>query len=139
VLYMVIVFFYVMKTNFNIVYMDQKKQEKELIIVKRGQHFSTIKTADIAYIYTENDITYIIDGNGKKFIASSNLNKLEQELGRSFFRANRQFIINIHFLESFRSFEKTKLVVKMNVDDAKNTIYISQVTAPKFKEWVFNF
>jgi len=128
-----------MKTNFNIVNMDNKKQEKELIIVKRGLHFSTIKTVDIAFIYTENDVTYIIDGNGKKFISSSNLNKLENELGRSFFRANRQYIINIHFLESFRTYQKTKLLVKMNIDDPKSTIYISQVTAPKFKEWIFNF
>ena len=128
-----------MKTNFNIVDMEKKKEEKQLIIIKKGLNYSTIKTTDIAFIYTENDVTYIMDGTGKKFISSSNLNKLENELGRSFFRANRQYIINIHFLESFRTYQKTKLLVKMNVDNPKSTIYISQVTAPKFKEWIFNF
>jgi len=112
---------------------------KKLLIVRRGIHFYTIKTSDVAFIYTVDETTFIVDREGKKTFCSTSLNKIEEQLDGFYFRANRQYIINIDFIKSFRIHDKTKLIVEMKMDDDTAVIHISQVTAPKFKEWIAAF
>ena len=114
-------------------------KEKQLLIIKKGITYLTLKTAEIALIYTLKDVTYIVNREGKKFSYAQNLNRLEQELDHRFFRANRQYIININYIRSFRAHEKSKLLVEVNVNNTIVPITISQITAPKFKEWVAGF
>jgi DNA-binding LytR/AlgR family response regulator len=112
---------------------------KRLLIVKRGMSYYTIKTGDIAFIYTVDETTFIVDKQGRKTFCGTSLNKIEEQLDDYFFRANRQFIINIDYIKSFRIHDKTKLIVEMKVDDDKAVIHVSQITAPKFKEWITKF
>ena len=96
---------------------------------------------NIALFYSENKIVYAIDQHGKKYITENNLSELEQELDQSFFfRANRQYIININHLKSFRTYERVKLKVDMNpgVLHEECHIVISQETAPAFKKWIYS-
>jgi len=113
--------------------------KRKLLIVKRGCHYFTFNVSDIAFIYSVGETTYIIDKEGKKFFCSLSLNKIEHELDHHFFRANRQYIINIDYIRSFRIHEKKKLIIEMKVDDVKGVVQISQVTAPKFREWISAF
>lgn len=117
----------------------RRVKEKQLLIIKKGITYLTIKTEEIALIYTLKDITYIVNREGKKFSYAQNLNRLEQELDNRFFRANRQYIININYIRSFRAHEKSKLLVEVNINNSTVPITISQITAPKFKEWVAGF
>ncbi|HZH95608.1 MAG TPA: LytTR family DNA-binding domain-containing protein [Flavisolibacter sp.] len=119
--------------------MGTEPKKKEFIIIKKGLHYFLLKTSDIAYIYMENDITYIIDQGGARYVCFENLNSLEAKLDDCFFRANRQYIVNVDFIKSFRMHEKSKIIVEMKVNESKNTIHVSQVTAPKFKEWILKF
>jgi DNA-binding LytR/AlgR family response regulator len=112
---------------------------KKLLIVRRGIHFYTIKTSDVAFIYTVDETTFIVDKEGKKTFCSTSLNKIEEQLDGFFFRANRQYIVNIEFIKSFRIHEKSKLILEMKIVDDTAIIHISQVTAPKFKEWIAAF
>ena len=119
--------------------MEKKLRRKEFIIIKKGLSHYLLKTSDIAYIFMENEITYIIDKNGTIYICFQNLNALEEQLDHCFFRANRQYIINVDFIKSFRVYERSKIVVEMTVNEQNTPIHISQATAPKFKEWIANF
>ena len=117
----------------------KRVKEKQLLIIKKGITYLTVKTEEIAMIYTLKDVTYIVNREGKKFSYAQNLNRLEQELDNRFFRANRQYIININYIRSFRAHEKSKLLVEVSINNATVPITISQITAPKFKEWVAGF
>ena len=62
---------------------------------------------------------------------------MEEELDRhTFFRANRQHIINIGFVKSFKPCENVKLLVETSIPDINHSIIISQETAPKFRKWM---
>ena len=128
-----------METNSEMNFVESMPGLKKLLIVKRGLHYYTIKTRDIAFIYTINETTFIIDKDGKKSFYSTSLNKIETQLDHYFFRANRQCIIHLEFIKSFCIYDKTKLIVEMKVDDDKAEVHISQVTAPKFREWISKF
>ena len=82
-------------------------------------------------------MVYVFDKHGKKFVTDRTLNELEAELDDSvFFRANRQYIINLGFVKSFKPYEKVKLQVDLNVPDINHFIIISQNTAPNFRKWI---
>ena len=52
------------------------------------------------------------------------------------FRANRQYLINMIFIRSFKAFQKVKLQVDMNIRELEEPVIISQQTSPAFKKWM---
>jgi DNA-binding LytR/AlgR family response regulator len=112
-------------------------KKKTRLLVKRGIENISLKMEDVAMFYTENKIVYVIDKNGKKFIIDKTLNELETELDKTiFFRVNRQYIVNLSFVKSYRPYEKVKLQVDLIVPDNNYFIIISQNTAPVFRKWI---
>ena len=107
--------------------------------MKKGTENISLKLEDVVLFYTENKIVYVIDRSGKKYLADKNLSLLEQELDNSvYFRANRQYIININYVRGFKSFEKVKLQVDLTMPDLNHSIIVSQEMAPVFREWMLN-
>jgi DNA-binding LytR/AlgR family response regulator len=92
---------------------------------------------DIAAIYTRNKLVYVIDRDHKKYLIDKKLMELEEQLDEDiFFRANRQYIININFVKSFSPFERVKLRVELNITGFEEDVIISQHVAPAFKKWM---
>jgi len=92
---------------------------------------------DVVLIYTENKLTYVLDKEGRKYICEKNLADLVMLLDRErFFRANRQYIVNMEYIRSYRSYGKSKLQVELILTDAKHSIIVSQETAPHFRSWI---
>ena len=113
--------------------------KKKRIVVKKGMENISLRLDDVVMFYTENKIVYVIDRFGKKYLGDKNLGELEQYLDEeTFFRANRQYIVNINFIKGFKTFEKVKLQVDLSVAEINHTIIISQETAPQFREWMYN-
>lgn len=114
-----------------------KPKGRARLLVKRGIENIPLKTEEIVLIYTENKLVYVIDKNGKKYVTEKHLSELEEELDHAvFFRANRQYIINIEFVKSYRSFEKVKLQVDLSLTSLSHQIIISQEMAPGFRKWI---
>ena len=113
--------------------------KKKRLLVKKGMENISLRMEDIVIFYTENKIVYVIDRSGKKFLSDKNLAELEQSLDENiFFRANRQYIININFIKGFKSYEKVKLQVDLTIPELNHCIIVSQETAPLFREWMYN-
>ena len=113
-------------------------RKKTRLIVKKGLENISLRLEDVVLFYTENKIVFVIDRYGKKFLADKNLGELEEELDDvAFFRANRQYIININFVKGFKSFEKVKLQVDLVLPELNHCIIISQETAPAFRKWMY--
>jgi len=116
-----------------------ERKKRTRLIVKKGAENIFILLGNIVFFYTENKIVFAIDQAGKKYVVNGNLSTLEPELDSNiFFRANRQYIINISHVKSFRTYERVKLKVDMNSDELNNKyfIIISQETAPAFRKWI---
>lgn len=117
---------------------EQMKKRKTRLIVKKGMENIALKLDDVALIYTESKVVFVIANNEKKYIYDKNLSELEQELDKSiFFRANRQCIVNINYIRGFKPFEKVKLQVDLTFANLPNKIIVSQETSPHFKKWIY--
>jgi DNA-binding LytR/AlgR family response regulator len=125
--------------SFNNLIQLMNVKKKARLIVKKGNENISIKIEDVVLFYTENRVVYIFDKEGKKYLSDKTMNDLEAELDDTiFFRANRQYIVNLNFIKSFKSYEKVKLQVQLNIPEVNHLIIISQRTAPDFRSWIMN-
>ena len=116
------------------------RRKRERVVVRQGVDNISLPLSQIVFFYTENKLAYAFDCIGKKYVTEINLASLEHELDENiFFRANRQYIININYIKSFRNYEKVKLIVRMEPNELneKYCIIISQEKAPIFKRWIY--
>ncbi len=115
---------------------DERKRTR--IVVRKGMEHILLRLEDVAMLYTENKIVFVFDREGKKYIGEKNLADIYNELDeKMFFRANRQYIINIEFVKSYKSYEKVKLVIGLTIPElAHHNIIISQENAPHFRKWI---
>jgi DNA-binding LytR/AlgR family response regulator len=113
------------------------RRRRTRIIVQRGLEQVALNLSDIVFFYTENKVVFVLDRRGGKYIYDGPLQQLELELDPlQFFRANRQYLINIDHILSFRTVEKSKLKVQMDVPDKTTPIIVSQETASRFRRWI---
>lgn len=111
---------------------------KSRIIVRKGIEHLSMHLNDIVFFFTENKVAYVIDKNGRKFMTDRNLSDFEQKLDPAlFFRASRQYIINVNYIQSFKKYERAKILVELTVKHPEHTIIISQETAPFFRKWIY--
>ena len=112
-------------------------KQKTRLLVRKGIENISLRIGDIVIIYTENKLVYVIDKDGKKYIADKNLSDLNDELDRGiFFRVNRQYIVNIGFVKSYKAYEKVKLQIDLTMPELHHQIIVSQEMAPCFRKWI---
>ncbi len=108
---------------------------KEKFIVQIRQQWLPVSTQDIACFAKEN-LNYLYTFEATKYIIDySTLEEIEELLDPNiFYRANRQYIVNINAIESIRLHENQKLTLQLKAP-VKLQVDISREKAPAFKKW----
>ena len=121
---------------------EKNKEDKEDPAVKRRiltylrNELLPVSIKEIAHIYTENSITYVVCFDGKRSTTNSSLDELFSQLDSShFFRANRQFIIAISSIDKIVKYGKNQLKILVN-PKSEAGILISKNKAAEFKQWL---
>ncbi|MBA4851102.1 LytTR family DNA-binding domain-containing protein [Emticicia sp. BO119] len=109
---------------------------KDRLTVKKGTNYYVMKTDEVAFIYTESRVVFLIDKTGERYIIEKNLSELELELpNRQFFRVNRKFIVSIDAIRSFKPSFKGKIALEL-MHLSKAEVSISQENAAQFRKWI---
>ncbi len=96
----------------------------------------SIKVEEIAFITTENSVTWISCLDGKKYTSNSSLDELYNSLDPMlFFRANRQYIISVKGMDEILRYGNNQLKIILNPDSG-NAIIIGKNKASEFKKWL---
>ena len=98
--------------------------------------YKTIAVEEIDLVYSEFKVTHLLLKNGSKEIVSQSMEDMEDELDpETFFRANRQIIVNVNCIKSIQndSNGKLRILLKRNFD---TEILVSREKAPVFKGWL---
>jgi len=112
------------------------EKSKMRILTYLRNELRSIATEEIAYVYTENTITYVVDVHGKKSTTNSSLDELYSGLNNSFFyRANRQFIIAISSIQKIIRYGNNQLKIVVN-PYSEIDIIIGKNKAAEFKQWL---
>lgn len=109
---------------------------KQRILTYVRNELVPIPIKDIAYIYTENTITYVVCFNGKRSTTNTSLDDMFTSLDVAlFFRANRQFIISITAIDKIIKYGNSQLKILLQSKTSEEII-ISKNKAAEFKQWL---
>lgn len=114
---------------------NDSSSKKRILTYVRNE-LIPIPIEEIAHIYTENTITYVVCFNKKRSTTNLSLDELFSNLDSSyFFRANRQFIIAIAAIDKIVKYGNNQLKILVN-PDSEVDIIISKNRAAEFKQWL---
>ncbi|WP_420320402.1 LytR/AlgR family response regulator transcription factor [Flagellimonas sp.] len=109
---------------------------KRRILTYLRDELLSIPIEEIAHIYTENTITYVVCYDGKRSTSNSSLEELFSQLDSAhFFRANRQSIIAISSIDKIVRYGNNQLKILVTPKPDTNII-ISKNKAAEFKQWL---
>lgn len=109
---------------------------KKRILTYIRNELVPVVIAEIAYVYTENTITYIVTFEGKKSTSNTSLDDIFTSFDDTiFFRANRQFIISIKAIDKIIRYGNRQLKIVLQ-NEPPEAIIISKNKAAEFKQWL---
>lgn len=109
---------------------------KRRILTQRHNELLSVPTKEIAHIYTENTITYVICFDASRSTTNASLDELYSQLDENmFFRANRQYIIAISSIDKIVKYGNNQLKLLVS-PETNSPILISKNRAAEFKNWL---
>lgn len=114
---------------------QQKPVYKEKFIINIRQQWTPVNTADVA-CFVKEAVVYLYTFSGEKHILDyTSMEEIEELLDPArFYRANRQYIVNIDAIKSIKLLDTQKLTLKM-VAPLNTETDVSREKAPAFKKW----
>jgi len=113
-----------------------KPTYKQRLITKLGDRINHIETKDIAYIYSEEKVTFMITKENKRHMINYTLEQIEKFLDPAqFYRLNRKYLTHIDAIGAINKYFNSRLKVQLipYVDDE---ILISRAKVSDFMEWL---
>jgi hypothetical protein len=108
----------------------------KILVAVSGNKNIPIPVEVIAYFYKDGNYTTLKTFQSETYLLNHSLDELMKVLEETlFFRANRQFIINLKACHYFTNEENGKLEIHL-IPAYDNEVIISQKRAPAFKEWL---
>jgi DNA-binding LytR/AlgR family response regulator len=110
---------------------------KEKFIVNIRNQWMPVSTKDIA-CFSKEMLHYIYLHSGERYqIDYNTLEEIEELLDpKQFYRASRQFIINIEAVHTVKPVENSKLIIRLKEPNHKLEIDMSRLKSPEFKKWL---
>jgi DNA-binding LytR/AlgR family response regulator len=100
-----------------------KTSYQERFLVTIGRQMKLVAAEEVAYFFTEQKIVYLVTFQRVKYNTGFTLERLEQQLNpASFFRINRQFIINISAIVKLLPASKSRMQVVLKPETIHDTI-----------------
>lgn len=110
--------------------------KKNRFIVQKHDGYSYVDTADIAFFYSEEKVTFLHTMSDKRFIIDHSLDKLELMLdAMMFFRVSRNCIANISSIRSVLKYFNSRL--KINFEPVcPQEVIVSRIRVGEFLKWI---
>lgn len=114
----------------------RKDKPSQRFLLKVGQRLRLVDTADAAYFFSEDKITFLVDWKGQRYALDQSLEKLEESLDADqFFRVNRQFIIHLKSIGEMIAYSKSRVKILL-APSTKPEVVVSTERSPHFKRWL---
>ena len=112
------------------------KEYKKRFVVKQSDQIIILNTDDIAFFYSEEKATFIVNKAGKRYISDTSLDTLEEQIDpKNFFRLSRGCIANIVSVQSVSKHFNSRLKIKLTPPVIEDVL-ISRIRVPEFMNWL---
>ena len=123
--------------NENLASSIQKESvETKRLLADKGTKLKPVNIEDIAFIYTQDKITYIVESDNKTSTINTSLDDLFNLLDKKlFYRATRQVIVSAKAIDKIEKYGNTQLKV-FTLPISPIEIIISKAKLTDFKQWI---
>ena len=105
-------------------------------LVKQGQKFASVETADIAYFFSEGRFIFFKTFDNQKYLVEYTLEELEEMLNpRDFFRINRSLVVSFKGVSQIHPYFGNRLKLFLE-PSAEKDIIVSREKVHEFKNWL---
>lgn len=109
---------------------------KSRFLCKLGNKIKSIPTDRIAYFYSKDKMTFLMDDQKQRFPVNNTLDEIDQLVDpNSFFRINRKFITHYDAISEISPYFKGRLKLKLE-PQIDEDIVVSTEKSPIFKAWL---
>jgi DNA-binding LytR/AlgR family response regulator len=113
---------------------NQNKRNR--FLVKKANHYEFINAQDIAFIHSEDSLTFLYTNGGRRHIYSKTIAHIEHELDTDhFFQINRKQVVNINAVKKIHPYLNQRLKLDLQ-NDAGIEFIVSRNRSTEFKSWV---
>lgn len=114
---------------------DQRHYQQHFLTQFR-EYSLVVKVEDVAMFAVEHDTVSLYTYSGKKYPLFKKLEYIESVCDpATFFRINRQMLINRKSVVSFEPYFNRKIVLQLNVESLESPV-VSRMKVSQFKEWL---
>jgi DNA-binding LytR/AlgR family response regulator len=100
---------------------------KNRMVIGLGNSFITVEMADVSHFFSEDKYTYLHTFAGKSHIINESLGQMETQLSRKqFFRASRNYIVNIKAIGGVHKHFNGRLKLNLNTKPPVEIIISAQ-------------
>jgi DNA-binding LytR/AlgR family response regulator len=116
----------------------EKKEYQERFIVTLGERIQSLTEESVAYFFSEDRYTYLVEKTGKQHILNANLGDLEKTLNpKKFYRINRKFIISFNAIQNMVAYSKSRVKIELQPPPPKALdVIVSVERSGAFKKWL---
>ncbi len=116
--------------------LQQKKQFRQRFLIKQGKDFFYVPVHEVAYLYSEAGLTFLMDKFNKRHILDSTLDAIESELdSNDFFRISRKQIVHINCINKIQAYFNHRLKLQ-TYPESKVDAVVSRERVKEFKQWL---
>ncbi len=116
--------------------LSQKSDWKTRFLLKAGARFDIVETTEVAYLYAEDKVVFLVTKEQKKYFVDETLDEVEQKLNpKNFFRINRKYLAQLTAIERIEPHFNGRLKIKLRHRE-DDDVYVSREKAEVFKKWL---
>jgi DNA-binding LytR/AlgR family response regulator len=109
---------------------------RQRLVLRRGAAFASLRCDEVAWCVSVDKLAFVLTRTGERLLADESLGELEASLDPTrFFRANRQVLVHIDAVKSFRPHGKGQLKLELT-PPAEVPVLVSQERARAFRDWI---
>lgn len=109
--------------------------KKNAVIIRQRDKIIPLEATAIAVLFVDNGYTFAYTFSQEKFIVNEKLEDLEDSFAPSFFRANRQYLVNRKAIKDATHFFNRKIIINLTVP-FKEQILVGKLKTTAFVEWL---
>lgn len=114
---------------------SKMKQSKSSVLVYKQDKIFPIRFEDVAVFYIENEMTHLLTFDNKRYTVNQTIEKLEAGTPNTFFRVNRQFLVNRKAIKEATQYFARKLSLHLTIP-FEETITVSKNRVSDFLNWL---
>ena len=114
---------------------DKRGRSEDRLLVRYKDKILPIAFTEIAFFFLENELTQLVTFEGKSYIIQKTLDELEKQAGVTFFRANRQYLVNKLAIKDLSTSLTRSMTVNLKIS-FPSKIDVSKNKSGYFLEWL---